>query len=276
MTYLSDEQVAQLLRPINPKRVGSRDGMSHLEAYDVRAHLDRIFGFARWSSDVLDVTKLYEEQTTTKAGKPAYAVAYRATVRLTVCAPDGTVLATYTECATGDGVMPDFKRSDAHDFAIKTAESQALKRCATNLGDQFGLSLYRKGSLAALVGRVLWPDTDTSAESDVTAHISEQLPAEDAPDEVESSSEVNTPAQQANAPLSDAAEAAVGAADKLVERILAPVPKGVQANVHYAALQAEAAKIGGLNFPVNVGEGPPITVKALIDRRLLQARKAKA
>ena len=30
----------------------------------------------------------------------------------------------------------------AHDLAMKSAISQALKRCAANLGDQFGLSLY--------------------------------------------------------------------------------------------------------------------------------------
>jgi hypothetical protein len=39
-------------------------------------------------------------------------------------------------------------------MAIKTAETQALKRCAINLGDQFGLSLYRNGSTAPLVRKL--------------------------------------------------------------------------------------------------------------------------
>jgi hypothetical protein len=143
--------VGTLLRGIKPSRVLHLDGMSHLAAYDVRAHLNRVFGFGRWSADVLDVTPIYEQPTKTKNGKEAFTVAYRATVRLTVCAPDGTALATYTECAVGDSTMPDFKRGDCHDMAIKTAESQALKRCATNLGDQFGLSLYRNGSTDPVV-----------------------------------------------------------------------------------------------------------------------------
>ena len=149
--YLTPGQVEQLLRPINAKRVAVLDGMSHLEAYDVRAHLNRVFGFARWSEELVEMVELFAIETTTKAGKPAVNVGYRATVRLTVCAPDGTTLAVYTEAAAGDSTMPTFKRGDAYDMAMKTAESQALKRCATNLGDQFGLSLYRKGSTDALV-----------------------------------------------------------------------------------------------------------------------------
>lgn len=154
-SYLTSQQVDALLRPIKPHRVQTLDGMSHLAAYDVKAHLNRIFGFARWSADVLDVTALFEEDTQTKGGKPAVTVGYRVTLRLTVCAPDGTVLATYTEAATGDALMPTFKRADAHDFALKTAESQALKRCAINLGDQYGLSLYNNGATEPLVGMTL-------------------------------------------------------------------------------------------------------------------------
>lgn len=146
------EQVNTLLKAIQPHRVSKdRDGMSHLQAYDVRAHLNRLFGFCRWSADVLDVTQLYEEACQLSNGKPGFRAAYRATLNLTLHAPDGTKLASYTECATGDGTMPEGKRADAHDFAIKTAESQALKRCAMNLGDQFGLSLYHDGSTAAEV-----------------------------------------------------------------------------------------------------------------------------
>ena len=80
---MSREQVDALLNRINPVRVSSRDGLSHLEAYDVRAHLNRVFGFARWSADLTDLTPLYDERTETKAGKPAFTVGYRATVRLT-------------------------------------------------------------------------------------------------------------------------------------------------------------------------------------------------
>lgn len=181
--YLSPQQVDTLLRGIKPSRVLHLDGMSHLAAYDVRAHLNRVFGFGRWSADVLDVTPLYEAETETKNKKPAYKVAYRATVRLSVCSPDGTRLATYTECAVGESVMPDFKRGDCHDMAVKTAESQALKRCATNLGDQFGLSLYRNGSpdpvvTVTLVGRT---EPDPTGETPVVDESAPEVVAEQEP-----------------------------------------------------------------------------------------------
>ncbi len=271
MTYLSDEQVAQLLKGINPKRVGQRDGMSHLEAYDVRAHLDRVFGFARWSADVIDVTCLFEQPCEVgQAKRPGWRVGYRATVRLTVCAPDGTVLATYTECATGDGTMPDGKRADAHDFAIKTAESQALKRCAINLGDQFGLSLYRKGSTAPLVGAVLAPAaaSHTPDDVDVTAHITEQLPPEAAEttdtDAGEAPVSVNTP------PAQNPPSAPEGNPTAEVERfrglILAPA-KGNR-NLHYAKLTSAVAKAGLLSAVTADVNGEQVTLKRLIDQQM--------
>jgi recombination DNA repair RAD52 pathway protein len=140
---LSTAQIEQLLKPIHPSRVMVLDGMSHLAAYDVRAHLTRIFGFAGWSAELTDLTLIHDLDTTTRAGKPARKVAYRATVKLSI-ASHGT-FAVYTEAAVGESTMPDFKHGDAHDMAIKTAESQALKRAAVNLGDQFGLGLYIKG-----------------------------------------------------------------------------------------------------------------------------------
>lgn len=164
--YLTSEQVAVLLRPIQPSRVatmsapGGGGRMSYVEAWDIRAHLNRIFGFGRWSADVVDLHLLYEDQAQSQAqggsgSRPRWTCAYRATVRLTVNAPDGTVLATYTEAAAGSpmGPMPD--RADAHDMAMKTAESQAFKRCAANLGTQFGLSLYDNGSTEDVVRRTL-------------------------------------------------------------------------------------------------------------------------
>jgi hypothetical protein len=171
--YLTEEQVTRLLAPINPRRVSHKDGMSHLEAYDVRAHLDRIFGFANWDGEVVESWHLFEEIEGEKkwnpdkkgyGGKPkpgwddkrTISVGYRVRYRLVIRAPSGRELARYTEEATGDATnFPGAKRADAHDFAVKTAESQALKRCATNLGDQFGLSLYHNGSTDALVMRTL-------------------------------------------------------------------------------------------------------------------------
>lgn len=183
--YLTGEQINQLLRPINPRRVGHRDGMSHLEAYDVRAHLNRLFGFARWSADVLDVWCLFEDLHQVERGgrtKDVVSVGYRARLCLAIHSPSGEQLATYTEVATGDANnFPVTKRADAHDFAVKTAESQALKRCAINLGDQFGLSLYRQGSTDPLVMATLVNPGGSDPRGDVDENAPEVTPEHEEP-----------------------------------------------------------------------------------------------
>jgi hypothetical protein len=76
-------------------------------------------------------------------------VVYKTSLRLTVCAPDGSAVARYEESHVGESTHP--VRGEAHGNALTNSWTYALKRCATNLGDQFGLSLYGKGSVEALV-----------------------------------------------------------------------------------------------------------------------------
>lgn len=162
---LSSKQNEVLLRPINPARILTLNGLAHLAAWDVRAHLNRVFGFGGWSADLTGLDLIHDVETLTSKGKEARKVAYRAVMRLTIHDCD----ATYTEAAVGESVMPTFKHGDAHDMAIKTAESQALKRCATNLGDQFGLSLYNNGSRqSVVVGTLTYTpkDGDETVETD--------------------------------------------------------------------------------------------------------------
>lgn len=150
---LRANQVEQLLKGINPSRVGKDGkGFAHLEAWDVRAHLIRIFGFAKWSQELIELEQIFETSIE-KDGKTRWTVAYRATVRLTIYTGD-LEDAVYTEAAVGDS-QNNPSRADAHDMAIKTAESQAFKRCAINLGDQFGLSLYNNGGTGSVVRAVL-------------------------------------------------------------------------------------------------------------------------
>lgn len=169
MSHITSAQQAQLLKPINPSRVKNLDGTHHLEAWDVRAHLIRVFGFGGFSIELMDCVQVYEQDTTTRAGKAAYKVGYRATVKLTI----HSLNAVYTAAAFGESIMPDFKRGDTHDMAIKTAESQALKRAAMNLGTQFGLSLYNDGSMLDVVRATLvgCEDDDTVTTTAETASV---------------------------------------------------------------------------------------------------------
>lgn len=176
MSNLNTAQYEQLLKPISASRVKTLDNMSHMEAWDVRRHLIRIFGFGGFSADMTDLSLLYEFETQTKAGKPAYRVAYRATMRLEI----PQLGCTYTEAAVGESTMPDFKRGDCHDMAIKTAASQAFKRAAMNLGTQFGLSLYDEGNRDDVVGRTLCPPDGFVAPQKPTQVVTDTEESQDA------------------------------------------------------------------------------------------------
>jgi Rad52/22 family double-strand break repair protein len=154
MSYLSDKQIELLLKPIHSQRVLQLKGLSYVEGHDIRAELNRIFGFAGWSFEILDTTLICETEVKTNAGKPAWYVVYRSRARLILFTPppwDGyrEILATYDGTHAGESTHP--VRGEAHGNAVTNSETYALKRCAMNLGDQFGLSLYNKGSLEPIV-----------------------------------------------------------------------------------------------------------------------------
>ena len=166
---LNDAQYEQLLKPLNPNRVAKRSqagrNLSYLEAWDVKAHLNRIFGFLNWSADVVTADLAFEQE---KDGK--WNVGYKVILRLTI----GELFegsATYTEAAIGSATLP--QRGEAHDMAIKTAESDALKRAAINLGTQFGLSLYDNGSTKDVIGKTLDRNTVLQPEGQPEPPVTE-------------------------------------------------------------------------------------------------------
>ncbi|WP_087484896.1 Rad52/Rad22 family DNA repair protein [Brachybacterium massiliense] len=165
---LTPAQIDQLLKPVNATRVRQRDGNSYMEAHDIKAHLTRVFGFGNYDSEVFQLDLMYERPGKSRSGADAVSVGYRAGVRLTIRTPDGASLATFTEyAAAGATNYPVNKLADAHDMAMKSAASYALKRCAIHLGDQFGLSLYNNGSTGTFVGGTLVGAEKPAAPDDV-------------------------------------------------------------------------------------------------------------
>jgi recombination DNA repair RAD52 pathway protein len=142
---LNNRQYDQLLRPLNPTRVAQRSqagrNFSYLETWDVKAHLIRIFGFGGWSWNVLKAELAFEDQNE----KGNWNVGYKVIGRLYI----PSLECDYSEASVGSATLP--QRGDAHDMAVKSGESDALKRAAINLGTQFGLSLYKNGSLEDVV-----------------------------------------------------------------------------------------------------------------------------
>ena len=179
---LTAEQVDALLQPLHPSRVRSVQGNAHLEAWDVRRHLLRVFGWGGWdfqviACDLVSERSKWDEQNPLKG---RHTVVYRCLGRLVIKDPDGTVLACFEDGATGDAAnQPSL--GDAHDMAMKTAMSQALKRCAMNLGDRFGLGLYNGGRTDAVVGKSL-AHTHAELAAPVTEHVEDGEMSEPAPE----------------------------------------------------------------------------------------------
>jgi recombination DNA repair RAD52 pathway protein len=151
---ITDKQIEVLLRPLHPSRVSNRSQggttLSYVEAHDVKATLIRVFGFGGFNAEVID-TKVLSITSVEKGGKDQWTVLATSTVRLTIHATG----AVYAETAAASQVGPQV--GEVCDFAIKTASSDALKRCAIYLGTQFGLSLYA-GTTKDVVKAIYAPD----------------------------------------------------------------------------------------------------------------------
>jgi len=147
---INAEQYATLMKPLNGTRVASRKqggkNLSYLESWDVRAHLIRVFGFGNFDVELVDYGFVHQREYKSAQDKEMVEVIWRAKVQLTIRDAEGNHLARYTEGAVGATSGPENMIGEHHDNALKTAESDALKRCAINLGTQFGLSLYNDGS----------------------------------------------------------------------------------------------------------------------------------
>ena len=153
MSAFNYQQTTQLLRPIKQERVlADGKGHSHVSQQDITAHLIRVFGFGSFDTDVLNVACVFEQERTNNKGEftGRWDVCYRALLRLTIRDENGAEVCHYVDGSTA--TAQNQTRGDAHDLAYKSALSLAKKRAAINLGDQFGLSLYNKGQMSALVG----------------------------------------------------------------------------------------------------------------------------
>jgi len=291
-SYLTEKQVTNLLAGIHPKRV-SKDGkgFSHVEAYDIRRVLITRFGFARWDEETRSETLVFEHGEEKKGQRGTYTawtVCYRVTKRLTVKAPDGTVLAHYDGEACGDAQNQP-SRADAHDLALKTAASQAMKRAAVNLGDQFGLSLYNRGSTEPLVKATLVPGVPVE-DGASAAGDDDQAPAPDAhltsplaPERVEE------PQREATAPPPVATPAAAGpsqvegegpALSPEVEQVYSTAvaarlePADVRLHRLVRELMPKAARLPIRNALVPNGDEQPVTLYAFLTHEMQETKRA--
>lgn len=148
--HITATQQEVLMRPIKPGRIAKRSQggkeLSYLEAWDVKAHLIRMFGIGNFDIETVDQQLIAVREYQSSNGKDMAEAIWFAKVRLVLRDGKGGEIARYSESAVGGTSGPASMIGEHHDNAVKTAASDALKRCAINLGNQFGLSLYNNGS----------------------------------------------------------------------------------------------------------------------------------
>lgn len=138
-----DETIAALKAPLNREYVASRKqggrDVSYIEGWHAIAEANRIFGFDGWNRETVDLAQLgepYENQNGNKV------VNYRAKVLIVVLDENGIGAVKREGCGFGQGIDRDL--GQAHESAIKEAETDAMKRALMTFGNQFGLALYDK------------------------------------------------------------------------------------------------------------------------------------
>jgi DNA recombination protein Rad52 len=133
----SAEQVRKLQRELKAANIRTRaiNGreLSYIEGWHAIDEANRIFGFDGWSRETVESRCVHSRET-----RGAYSVLYVTRVKVTVRAE--THLIVREGVGTGDAQADSL--GEAHDKAIKTAETDATKRALATFGRPFGLALY--------------------------------------------------------------------------------------------------------------------------------------
>ena len=126
----------ELQKPLDATKVKTRQQagqtLSYIVAWHAIAEANRIFGHLGWNRETVDLRCVCEE----KNEKGNHVVGYVSKVKITV----GNVVREGT--GAGNGISKSL--ADAHESAIKSAESDAMKRAFMTFGNPFGLALYDK------------------------------------------------------------------------------------------------------------------------------------
>ncbi len=133
----SDTQTRQLKAKLDAQHVKTRKvdnaTLHYVEGWHAIAEANRIFGYDAWDRRTLSARCVWTNTTGQK-----YSAAYIAKVRIRVRA--GDVIITREGSGSGEGRA--LTPGQAHDIALKTAETDATKRALTTFGNAFGLALY--------------------------------------------------------------------------------------------------------------------------------------
>jgi hypothetical protein len=122
------------IRQVKRRTVNGRD-IAYLEGWYVMSEANRIFGYDGWNRETLETKCVVTRET-----RGAFLAVYTARVRITVHTDDLAVIRDGHGTGEGRGESP----GEAHDTALKAAETDATKRALATFGRPFGLELYRR------------------------------------------------------------------------------------------------------------------------------------
>ena len=134
--------IDELKKPLDPRHVASRSQgggqVSYIEGWHAIAEANRIFGFDGWDRETVEIIQLGEPYQNKNGNN---VVNYRAKVRIKTTAESCGVVVR-EGCGFGQGIDRDL--GQAHESALKEAETDAMKRALMTFGNPFGLALYDK------------------------------------------------------------------------------------------------------------------------------------
>ena len=133
----TDTQLRLLKAKLDPSHVRTRQAagatLHYIEGWHVIAEANRIFGFDGWDRETVSASCVASAKS-----RSDYLVAYTAKVRITVRAGKTLVVRE----GSGSGEAKGFSLGQAHELALKSAETDATKRALASFGNSFGLALY--------------------------------------------------------------------------------------------------------------------------------------
>lgn len=143
MSIFSGRQLRHLNQAVDEKAIYRRekDGkeFKYIAAWYAISEANRIFGHGGWDRETVLIEKIFE-----KNRFDVTSCAYIAKVKITVHGPSGMV----SREGTGFGHSNHAHSGEAHEKALKSAETDATKRALATFGSRFGLSLYQPPTMA--------------------------------------------------------------------------------------------------------------------------------
>jgi hypothetical protein len=134
---LSDMQLRQLRAKLDARHIRTRKAngtdLHYVEGWHVIREANRIFGYDAW-----DRRTVATKCISSSGSGEHHVAAYSAKVRITVRAGDILIVREGSGTGEGLGLTP----GQAHEIALKSAETDATKRALATFGNPFGLALY--------------------------------------------------------------------------------------------------------------------------------------